>query len=109
MSHWHKTIVIPVLALTVGVSPVLALDQDQIGREPTADEVLADALIARPLGLVGTVIGAAAFVVSLPFSIPSNTVPRAAKTLVAEPLQYTFKRPIGQFDSCLALPESCKN
>ena len=32
----------------------------------------------------------------------------AAKELVAVPAQYTFKRPLGQFDNCQTLPESCK-
>jgi hypothetical protein len=108
MLQWKKMILVPVLALAVGIPPALALDQDQITREPTGDEILADGLIARPLGLIATVIGAAAFVVTLPFTIPSKSTDRAAATLVAEPARYTFKRPIGQFDSCLTLPESCK-
>jgi len=108
MSQWKNAILIPALILVVGAAPALALDQDQITREPTGDEILADGLIARPLGLIATVIGAAAFVVILPFTIPSKSTDRAAATLVAEPARYTFKRPIGQFDSCLTLPESCK-
>jgi len=108
MSHWKKTLLIPALVLTLGAPPAMALDQDQITREPTGDEILADGLIARPLGLIATVIGAAAFVVTLPFTIPSKSTDRAAAILVAEPARYTFKRPIGQFDSCLTLPESCK-
>ena len=108
MSQWKKMILVPTLVLAVGIPPALAMDQDQIAREPTGDEILADGLIARPLGLIATVIGAAAFVVTLPFTIPSKSTDRAAATLVAEPARYTFKRPIGQFDSCLTLPESCK-
>jgi hypothetical protein len=108
MLQWKKMILIPALALAVGIPPALALDQDQITREPTGDEILADGLIARPLALIATVIGAAAFVITLPFTIPSKSTDRAAAILVAEPARYTFKRPIGQFDSCLTLPESCK-
>jgi hypothetical protein len=108
MSRWKKTIVIPALALTLGTPPVLALDQEQIRREPTENEILADGLIARPLALIGTVIGAVAFVVTLPFTIPSKSTDRAAEVLVAKPAQYTFKRPIGQLDSCETLPETCR-
>ena len=108
MSQWKKIILIPALVLAVGVPPALALDQEQITREPTGNEILADGLIARPLALIATVIGAAAFVVILPFTIPSKSTDRAAAILVAEPARYTFQRPIGQFDSCLTLPESCK-
>ena len=54
----HKVTVVPVLVAALCTAPAYAIDQEQVGREPTTNEVLADALIARPLGLVGTVIGA---------------------------------------------------
>jgi hypothetical protein len=108
MYKWQQAIVVPVLVVAVGVPPAMALDQEQVNREPSTNEVLADALIARPLGLVGTIIGAAAFVVSLPFTIPSGTTDRAAEAMVAKPARYTFKRPIGQLDSCETLPETCR-
>ncbi|HEY7759161.1 MAG TPA: hypothetical protein VIA64_07070 [Burkholderiales bacterium] len=108
MSRWKKTIVIPALAVALGTPPVLALDQEQIRREPTEGEILADGLIARPLALISTVIGAVAFVVTLPFTVPSKTTDRAAEKLVAKPARYAFKRPIGQLDSCETLPETCR-
>ena len=108
MSAWKKLVVIPALTLAIAVPPALALDEEQIGREPTTAEMYADGLIARPLGLVASVLGAAVFVVTLPFTLPSKSVNSAAKELVAVPAQYTFKRPLGQFDNCQTLPESCK-
>ena len=108
MSVWKKLGLVLVLALAIGVPPALAVDQDQVNRNPTIDEMMADGLIARPAGLVAGIIGAAAFVVTLPFTLPSHSVNRAAKTMVAEPFQYVFKRPLGQFDTCQELPESCK-
>jgi hypothetical protein len=108
MSAWKKLVLIPALTLAIAVPPALALDQEQIGREPTTAEMYADGLIARPLGLVASVLGAVVFVVTLPFSLPSKSVDSAAKELVAVPAQYTFKRPLGQFDNCQTLPESCK-
>jgi hypothetical protein len=108
MSHWQKIVAVPALVVVVGVPPALAIDQEQVNREPTTNEVLTDALVARPLGLVGTVIGAVAFVVTLPFTIPSGTTDRAAEAMVAKPARYTFKRPIGQMDGCESLPETCK-
>jgi hypothetical protein len=83
------------------------IDEEQIRREPTGGEMVLDALVARPLGLVGTVVGAAVWVVSLPFTLPSRSTERAAKQMVAKPAEFTFKRPLGQFSSCEALPESC--
>lgn len=83
------------------------IDQEQIRRDPTGTEMIADALIARPLGLVGTAVGAVVWVVALPVTLPSNSSVRAAKQMIAKPLQFTFRRPLGQFSSCEALPESC--
>jgi hypothetical protein len=83
------------------------VDEEQIRREPTGAEMAADALVARPLGLVGTLAGSLVWVLSLPFTLPSHSTERAAKQLVAKPAEYTFKRPLGQFSSCEALPESC--
>jgi len=108
MPDWRKTCLIPVLVSTLVASPVLALDEEQARREPSTSEVLADAVLARPLSLIGTVLGAAAFVVSLPFTLPSKSADRAGDALVKRPFRDTFKRPIGQFDSCETLPESCK-
>lgn len=108
MSRWRKILVIPALVAVMTVPQAFALDQEQVRREPTSAEVLADAMIARPLGLLGTIAGAAAFVVSLPFTLPSKSVDRAKEALVVTPARYTFKRPIGQFDSCETLPETCK-
>ena len=108
MSFWKQLVVIPALTLAVGVPPVYALDQDQIGREPTGSEMMADALVARPLALAGTLVGAVVFVLALPFTLGSHSTAASAKQMVAEPAQYTFRKPLGQNDNCQTLPESCK-
>jgi len=117
MSFWKKLIVIPALTLAMGVPPVYAqdqnqmqpqADQEQIGREPTGAEMAADALIARPLSLAGSLFGAVVFVLSLPFTLGSHSTDQAAKQMVAVPAQYTFKKPLGQMDNCQTLPDSCK-
>ena len=56
-----------------------------------------DILLVRPVSLAATVVGTAVFIVSLPFSIPSQSVGSTAQTLIAEPFNYTFTRPIGGF------------
>jgi len=63
--------------------------------KPNAGEILIDMLIMRPVMLVGTVLGTAAFIVSFPFSALGGNVPDSAQTLVVEPAQYTFLRPLG--------------
>jgi hypothetical protein len=105
----YKVLAVPALAVALAAVPAYAIDQEQVGRAPTTNEVLADSLIARPLGLVGTIIGAATWVVALPFTIPSTTTDRAAEALIEKPARYTFLRPIGQMDGCDALPQSCRS
>jgi len=114
MSFWKKLVIVPALTLAVGVSPLFGMDQlaqpdqEQIGREPTGSEMMADALVARPLSLAGSLVGAVVFVFALPFTLASHSTAEAAKQMVAVPAQYTFKKPLGQMDNCQTLPESCK-
>lgn len=107
-NRWRKTCAVCMIPLLLSAGSAMALDQEQAVREPSTNEVMTDAVLARPLGLVGTVLGTVAFVVSLPFTIPSKTVDRAGEALVKKPFRDTFKRPIGQMDACESLPETCK-
>lgn len=65
------------------------------GPEPSGDIAVLDLLVARPIGLLSVVGGAAVFVVALPFTIPSGSVDAAANELIRKPVDYTFKRPLG--------------
>lgn len=62
-----------------------------------ADYIVADGLIARPLGLAATAVGAAVFIVTLPFSLPSGNVEEVGRVLVRDPAAYTFQRCMGCF------------
>jgi len=57
--------------------------------------MLLDSFLLRPLMLVGTVAGTATFLVTLPFSALGGNVKESARTLVLEPAEYTFRRPLG--------------
>lgn len=63
--------------------------------EPTGGEMMLDAVVARPIGVATTVLGAAAFFVSLPFSALGGNVSEAAHKLVLEPGRETFVRCLG--------------
>ena len=63
--------------------------------EPDGFEKVGDLVIARPLGAVITVVGAAAFVVSLPFTAAGGNVKQAADSLVVQPARETFVRCLG--------------
>ena len=63
----------------------------------SAGAMAADFLFVRPLGIVATVLGAAIFVVSLPFSALGGNTKEASQKLVVDPAQFTFKRALGNF------------
>ena len=64
-----------------------------------AEAILVDGFILRPAGVLATVVGSLVFVVTLPFSIPTRSVDKAAQKLVVDPAKYTFVRPMGQIES----------
>jgi hypothetical protein len=64
-------------------------------KEATGEAMLADVFILRPVGLAATVLGSVAFVVSLPFTLPTRSVDKAAQRLVVDPAKFTFVRPLG--------------
>ena len=77
--------------LTIGVGPALAAPEDP----PGPGAMTADLLIARPFGMAVAVLGAATFVVSLPFSALGGNVDDAAENLVVEPARAAFIRCLG--------------
>ena len=80
------------LSLAWGVSaPALAGPED----EPTAMAMTGDLVVARPLGIAITAIGAAVFVVSLPFTALGGNVSQSADTLVTGPAREAFVRCLG--------------
>ena len=82
------------LVACLGLSQ-LGWAQDAIDESPTAGEMVGDLLIARPLGLVMTVGGTAAWIVSLPFTLLAGHAGEAAETLMAGPAETTFLRCLG--------------
>ena len=60
---------------------------------------IADVTLVRPGCFIATVIGSVVFVVALPFAAASGSVKETAHTLVVQPAQATFTRPVGDFTS----------
>ena len=81
------------LASMLCASPVYS--QSSIDERPNAFAMTGDLLVARPLGAAITAVGAAAFVVSLPFTIMGGAVSESAETLVLGPAEVTFVRCLG--------------
>lgn len=74
-------------------SPVLAAPGDR----PGAMAMVVDVPL-RVLSLGLSFVTSAVFVVALPFAFTSGSTESAWDTLVAEPFEFTFTRPLGQFD-----------
>lgn len=51
-----------------------------------------DVIIARPLGAVAGIIGTGIFIISLPFTIPTKSVDKAANMFIIEPFKFSFVR-----------------
>jgi hypothetical protein len=92
------------LALTTGLLtlPAQAEDVQASSGDPAYDiqtpkayAMLGDLIIARPLLIGATAIGAVAFVVSLPFTALGGNVKEAGQALVADPAREAFARCLG--------------
>jgi len=93
-------------ALMAGSAMAMAHDSfPSDGANP--DGMLPDLFLVRPVGLVGTVLGSAVFLVALPFTLPTHTAGEAANSFVIRPFEYTFNRPLGDFDHCGATRHAC--
>jgi hypothetical protein len=82
-------------ALSVAlVAPQITVAQE-VEEHPSGLAMAGDALIARPLGVVFTAVGAALYVVTLPFSLAGGNAGQAGKELVVGPAEATFVRCLG--------------
>ncbi|MDX2457275.1 MAG: hypothetical protein QNL87_07185 [Gammaproteobacteria bacterium] len=105
MQQSNRKLLTYILAFTLALSNVMfssnvaAYDTwatQMANEEPTGGSMLADAFMVRPFMLVSTVLGTAAFIVTLPFSLLGGNAGDAGRALVVEPAAYTFVRPLGQ-------------
>jgi len=100
MQQSNRKLLSYILAFTLALSSTMlssnAAAYERLQEETTAGTMLADTFMVRPFMLVSTVVGTAAFIVTLPFSLLGGNTREAGKTLVGEPFMYTFARPLGQ-------------
>jgi hypothetical protein len=99
---YRKALMMCFLILALLISPLSALsemeEQRTEAKENSAEMMTVDLIAARPIGLVATVGGALVFLVSWPFSALGGNSEQAWQTLVVSPAEYTFKRPLGEFE-----------
>jgi len=76
------------------LAPQISVAQE-VEEDPSAMAMAGDALIARPLGLLFTAVGAVLYVVTLPFSLAGGNAAQAGHELVVAPAETTFVRCLG--------------
>ncbi len=87
------TIALVFVSLNTGV---LAQNQAE-GGDVEAGTMTFDLLLVRPFSALATLLGSAAFVVSLPFTAVGGSIEPAYEKMVKAPAAYTFTRPLGSF------------
>jgi len=86
------------VAVTFMAPPALAAAGDLVIDEASGDVMIFDLVFLRPVGLLATIGGTVAFVLSLPFSALGGNVGEAAEKLVVDPARFTFVRPLGHME-----------
>jgi hypothetical protein len=93
-----RRLIAGLVAATLSLSPMTTSAQDETITGDKGSDMLVDLVLVRPFSLAATLIGMAAFVVALPFTIPSNSVKDAGENMIVPPASATFKRPLGEFN-----------
>lgn len=87
-------------------TPALAQRAEPVTGDRGTDMAV-DLILVRPLGIAATVIGTAGFLIALPFTVPTGSAGETAREWIGAPLEYTFNRPLGDFDHCGADRHPC--
>ncbi len=83
------------LIISCMLVPQMLWAQEAIDESPSEWAMAGDLLVARPIGAVLTVGGAAVWLVSLPFTLLAGNASEAAGTLIGGPVETTFMRCLG--------------
>ena len=84
-----------VTAEPTSTTPLSLSELDYSDARPSAEDMLLDGLVVRPLALLGTMLGSAVYLVTLPFNVASGNTEYAAQRLINEPADYAFTRCFG--------------
>jgi len=89
--------VVLMAALMIGPLGSVAGEQYMETEKPTGGMMMWDALAMRPIGIVGTAVGAVVWLVSYPFAALGGNTDESTQKLVVDPFDWTFQRPLGEF------------
>jgi hypothetical protein len=87
-----------VISLSLATPSFAKSDSSDYGKSDTAAGKMAvDLVVIRPIAIVGSVVGCALYVASLPFSLPGGNSGEVWDTTVKAPVKFAFVRPLGSF------------
>ncbi len=89
-----RMMTVSTILLFVFVFNGLLFAQDNSSGDLSTPEVVGDLLWVRPLGVMQIAMGATAFVISLPVTLPLKKVDEAKEFLITYPVYYFIKRPL---------------
>ena len=81
--------------LLLATVPAAANQGAQRVEEPSTGAMMADLVVARPVGVVITALGTATFLVGLPFIMAGGNLIESGEKLVVGPARETFNRCLG--------------
>lgn len=87
------------LAILLTMSLPVPADEPNTVSGDKATDMMVDVLVVRPLGVATTAVGTILTVIALPFTLPSGSVRESAEMMIVKPAEYTFKRPLGEFET----------
>ena len=94
--------VVILLSLCLAMAPVSAMAMENeatkvFRTEPSGEAMIGDALVVRPVSIVCLGVSSFVFLIGWPFAAAGGNQAEAKQKLLKDPVQYTFKRPLGQF------------
>lgn len=89
-----------VLLLGMVITPAYCQEMEKKSYRATgrAEAYIIDLLVARPIGIAACALGFAGLIATAPFAATSGSSKQAFDAFLREPGEYTFTRPLGQFD-----------
>ncbi len=89
-----------ILIFGIAVTPGYCQDMEKKSYKATgrAEAYIIDLLVTRPIGIAAFGLGCAGLIATAPFAMMSGSGQQAFDAFIREPAEYTFVRPLGQFD-----------
>ncbi len=90
----NRMMTVSTILLVIFVFNGILFAQDNSSGDLSTPEVVGDLLWVRPLGVLQIAMGATAFVISLPVTLPLKKADEAKEFLITYPVYYFIKRPL---------------